>query len=137
MRVQEIMTDNPACCSPDSPVSEAATLMANNGCGELPVTDERGRPIGVVTDRDITCRAVAQGQNGQTPVNGIMSRPVVTTTPETNLEDCCRTLENNQIRRAPVVDGNGACCGVISQADIARYTPESDAGELLYEVSKP
>ena len=66
-----------------------------------------------------------------------MSQPVVTVTLDTVLEDCCDTLEQNQIRRVPVVDENGACCGVVSQADIARVASEARAGHVLREVSRP
>ena len=58
-------------------------------------------------------------------------------TTETALEDCCRTMEENQIRRAPVVDENGSCCGIVSQADIARVGSEKIAGKVLKEVSRP
>jgi CBS domain-containing protein len=119
MQVREIMTENPACCS-----------------GELPVVDERGKPIGVVTDRDIACRGVAQGKRPETAVCEVMSSPVVTATPDTNLEDCCNTLEQNQVRRVPVVDENGSCCGMVSQADIAQYAPEHVA-QIVRDVSRP
>jgi CBS-domain-containing membrane protein len=66
-----------------------------------------------------------------------MSQPVVTVMLDTVLEDCCHTMEQNQIRRVPVVDENGACCGVVSQADIARVASEARAGHVLREVSRP
>lgn len=137
MQVREIMTENPACCAPDTSIKEAARLMVQNDCGEIPVTDERGAPVGVVTDRDIACRAVAQGKSLDTPVSEIMSTPAVTATPETTVEDCCATLEENRIRRAPVVDESGSCCGIVAQADIARNAPEHETAEVVRDVSQP
>lgn len=66
-----------------------------------------------------------------------MSSPVVTTTPEASVEDCCKTLEENQIRRVPVVDESGGCCGMVSQADIAQRASEHEAAEVVREVSRP
>lgn len=137
MQVREIMTENPTCCSPDSSIRDAAKLMVENDCGEIPVLGNRGEPAGVITDRDIACRAVAEGRSPDTPVAQIMSSPAVTVTPETSVEDCCRTMEDNQIRRVPVVDESGACCGIVSQADIARSAKEVETGELVREVSEP
>lgn len=137
MQVREIMTANPACCTPETSMQDAARMMADTDCGEIPVLDEQRQPIGVITDRDIACRAVAQGLDFQTPVRDVMSSPVYTTTPDASLEDCCKTLEDYDIRRVPVVDQNGACCGMVSQADIARNAPEHETAELIRDVSQP
>ena len=137
MHVRDIMTEDPACCAPDASIRDAARLMVENDCGEIPVTDERGAPVGVVTDRDIACRAVAQGKTLDTPVSEIMSSPADTVTPETSLEDCCATLEENQLRRAPVVNESGGCCGIVAQADIARNAPEHETAEVVRDVSQP
>jgi len=82
------MTEKPACCAPDASIRDAARLMVENDCGEIPVTDEAGKPVGVVTDRDIACRAVAAGKSLDTPVREIMSKPVVTVDPDDSVEDC-------------------------------------------------
>lgn len=138
MQVRDIMTANPACCSPETPLQDVAKLMTDHDCGEIPVLDERGRPVGVVTDRDIACRAVAQGKDpSQTTAREVMSAPVVTATPEEDVDDCCHRMEENQIRRVPVVDEAGACCGMVSQADIARQAPEHEVAEVVRDVSRP
>ena len=137
MRVQEIMTRNPACCGVDATVQEAARLMVERDCGEIPVVDSNRKPLGVVTDRDIAARVVAEGKGPQTPVRGAMSTPAVTVTPDTSVEDCCRMMEENQIRRVPVVDEAGGCCGMVAQADVARETSEQTTGELVRDVSQP
>lgn len=137
MQVQDVMTKNPACCAPEATLRDAARLMSDNDCGEIPVIDQDRRPVGVITDRDIACRAVAQGHGPDTPVREVMSNPVVTASPETELAQCCKTLDDNKIRRAPVVDQNGACCGVIAQADIARNATEHETAQFVRDVSQP
>ena len=137
-RVKDIMTLDPACCMPESSLQEVAQMMIDNDCGEIPVVDsvENRKPIGVVTDRDIVCRAVAQGKNTlPMTVRDCMTTPCVTVTPETSVEECVKVLEETQIRRVPVVDVRGICCGIVAQADIAR-TAKKQAGELVAKVSE-
>ena len=139
MRVREIMSDHVVCCTPDTNLRDVARLMTANDCGDIPVVEDGDdrRPIGVITDRDITCRAVAEGRNPlELTAADCMSAPVVTVTPDTVLEECCDTMARNQIRRVPVIDERGACCGVVSQADIARVASEGRAGQVVREVSR-
>lgn len=140
MQVKDIMTPDPACCTPDTTLQRVAELMVEHDCGEIPVVENAAsmKPVGVITDRDITCRAVAKGLNPLTlTASDCMTTPAVTVTPDTPLEDCCRVLEENQIRRVPVVDEGGACCGIVALADIARHAEKRDAGEVVREVSEP
>jgi len=139
MQVRQIMTENPACCGPDASLAEVARMMVENNCGEIPVVHgSDNRPIGVITDRDITCRAVAQGKNPlQMKARECMSTPALTVTPEMSLEDCCRIMEEKQIRRIPVVDERGSCCGIVAQADIALKTPDRQAAEVVRDISRP
>jgi CBS domain-containing protein len=137
MQVREIMSKDPVCCDPESSLRDVARLMVEHDCGEIPVVD-RGKPVGVITDRDITCRTVAQGRNPlELSARDCMSSPVITVTPDTIVEDCCRTMEQHQVRRVPVVDEAGNCCGVVSQADVARKAAKGLVGEMLNEVSRP
>jgi len=95
------------------------------------------RPVGVITDRDITCRAVAKGRNPlEMTVQQCMTTPCITVNTGDNIVDCCRVLEENRIRRVPVVDDQGRCCGIVSQADIARRMDEL-AAEVVRQVSEP
>jgi CBS domain-containing protein len=87
------MTRNPAYCAPEPRLSEAAKLMADHDCGELPVLDEAERPIGVVSDRDICCRGIAHEEGLGAVVREVKAQSAVTTPPETGLHDCFRTLE--------------------------------------------
>ena len=138
MQVKDIMTDNPACCTPETPLRDVARMMVDCDCGEIPVVDTSQRPIGVVTDRDITCRAVAQGKNPlEMTANDVMSHPVITVSPDTDLEDALDTMETHQVRRVPAVDADGKICGIVSQADIARHAPEDETAEMVKDVSQP
>ena len=138
MFVNEIMTQSPACCTPDSGLESVAKMMADNDCGCIPVVDkESGKPIGVITDRDIVMRSVADGKNPlDLTAADVMSESVVTVTPKTTVADCCSVMETNQIRRIAVVDESGACCGIVSQADIANNADQRKTAEVLQEVSK-
>jgi len=138
MKVKEIMSKDPACCTRESSLQDVAILMSEHDCGEIPVVDnmQSKRPVGVVTDRDITIRTVALGKNPlELRARDCMSSPAVTVTPETTVDDCCALMEDNQLRRVPVVDESGCCCGIVSQADIARNS-KKDAGELVKDVSR-
>jgi CBS domain-containing protein len=139
MQVKDLMTRNPACCTTNSPLQEVAQMMVDCNCGEIPVVDslDSMRPIGAITDRDITCRTVAKGLNPLTmTAESCMTRPCVTISADASLDECCKLMEENLIRRIPVVDHNGRCCGIISQADLAT-TVDRIAAEVLRHVSQP
>ncbi|MBV9265255.1 MAG: CBS domain-containing protein [Acidobacteriaceae bacterium] len=139
MQVRNLMTSNPACCTPDTPLKDVAAMMLRCDCGEIPVVDNRNsmRPIGVITDRDITIRVVAEGRNPfDMKTSDCMSQPCITVSQDASIMDCIRLLEEHQIRRIPVVDEQGRCCGIVSQADIARRI-DHHAAEVLKEVSMP
>ena len=134
---RDVMTPDPACCSPNATLDEVARLMIHNDCGEIPVVDASDRPIGIVTDRDIVCRVVAHGKNptGYT-AETCMSQPVVTVPANASVNEVISTMEKHQIRRVPVVDEGGCCTGIISQADLAWEEPEHEVAELVREVSR-
>jgi CBS domain-containing protein len=140
VQVKEVMTNNPVCCEPDTPLRQVAQLMVAHDCGEIPVLDDSRvrHPIGVITDRDIVTRTVAEGRNPlELSARECMTTTVVTITPDRSVNDCCELMERHQIRRVPVVDAQGALCGIVSQADIARRVSERAAGEVVRDVSKP
>ena len=140
MLVKEVMTADPVCCTPDTPIPVVARMMVDNDCGEIPIVEDQASklPVGVITDRDIVCRIVAKGINPLgTIVADCMTKPCVTVTPDMSIEECCRILETNQIRRVPVVDAGGSCCGIVALADVALQTRDSAAGEVVKEVSAP
>ena len=138
MKVKDIMTPDPACCTASSSLQEAAQMMVDYDCGEIPVVDnfDNYTPVGVVTDRDMVCRSIAKGLNPlELQVSDCMSTPLVSVTPEHSLDDCYRLLEENQIRRVPVVDEAGRICGIVALADIAERVSKADSGEVLQQVS--
>ena len=140
MQVKEIMTANPACCTPDTPLREVAQAMVDNDCGEIPIVRSRSDKtlVGVVTDRDIVCRLVAKGRNPlEAKASDCMSSPVVAVRESTQLEECTRIMEDSQIRRVPVVNGGGMCCGIVSQADIAKHGSRRVVADLVKDVSEP
>jgi len=94
-------------------------------------------PVGMITDRDITCRVVAQGKNPLDLTAGdAMTSTVVSVTPTTSLEECLNLMEESQIRRIAVVDDGGIICGIVSQADVARNADGAKTAEVVQEVSK-
>jgi CBS domain-containing protein len=117
------MTPNPACCTPDSTLQEVARMMKDNDCGLIPVVSSLTdmKPVGTVTDRDITIRTLA---NNQDPMKmkaaDVMTSEVATVTPETTLEQCFDVMEDREIRRVLVIDERGRCCGIVAQADVVQ-----------------
>src|SRR5262245_48922761 len=138
MRVNEIMTSDPACCTRDSTLPQVARMMLEFDCGAIPVVEDknRKRPVGIITDRDIVCRTIAQGKVPSRMTAGdCMTPSVVTAHPETDLEECSRLMRSHQIRRILVVDDNHKVCGIVAQADIAKRAPEGETAHVVHDVS--
>lgn len=140
MVVRDIMTTDPTCATPDMLLPEAARMMLEHDCGEIPVVESASSrtPIGVITDRDIAIRAVAQNRNPlDVHVGDCMTQPAVVIGEDASVDDCCHTLEQHRIRRVPVVDARGRIVGIVSQADIARRVSDRAVGQVVFDVSKP
>ena len=140
MQVKDVMTSTPACCTPETSLKEVAWLMVYHDCGCIPVVEdvETMKPIGVITDRDICCRTVAEGLNPlEMTARAVMTTPFISVFPEDSIEDCCRVMEEHKIRRVVVLDSRGACCGVVAQADVALKASERTAAKVVKEVSQP
>lgn len=134
---KDVMTPDPACCTPHTTLDDVAKMMAANDCGEIPVVDAGDCIVGVVTDRDIVCRVVADGKNPMAyTAETCMTGPVVTVRHDTPLEDVVVTMEQHQIRRVPVVDERDVCVGIISQADVSWSTTPRAVADLVREVSR-
>lgn len=137
-KVTEIMTKQPVCVSPRTPLVEVAKLMQAHDCGAIPICGADTFPIGIVTDRDIALRAVAAGKDASTlTAQDVMTAPVTTITEDATIDDCAEALELNQIRRIIIVDRKGRTIGIVAQADIANELKKKAAGELLRAISKP
>jgi CBS domain-containing protein len=141
MKAQELMTGNPACCTPNDPVERAAKLMANTDCGCLPVVSdmESKEIVGVVTDRDLACRCLGEGKGAETPVAEVMSASPSCCTPDSDIDEVERIMAERQVRRVPVVDENNCCVGMIAQADLARADAESSRNvrRTVERISEP
>jgi CBS domain-containing protein len=138
MNVKALMTANPAVCTTDMPVRAVAQMMLDHDCGQIPVVDNgvSRRAVGVITDRDIATRVVAAGKDpAQTTAGDCMSAPCISVANDTSLSDCCLTMESNKIRRVPVIDANGAVCGILSLADVARGGGDAATIAVVKEVS--
>jgi CBS domain-containing protein len=140
MKVQDIMTHDPVCCTPDNTLVEVAKMMKDCDCGAIPVVQDQAsrKPAGIITDRDIAIRAVAAGKDpSRTLAEECMSKSLVTVSPEEDLDECIRLMEKNKIRRVLAVDSQGSVTGIIVQAQIARSTDKSRTGEVVQDISRP
>jgi len=144
MKISEIMSNNPRSVSPDTPVSEAARIMKEEDVGLIPVVERvggaetRGRLIGVITDRDITVRHVAEGRAADAPVSDVMSGGVVSCTPDDSVDTAMELMGREQVRRIPIVDERGALVGVLAQADLTRLSGRDRKVEKTVEqISQP
>ena len=137
MKVKDVMTPNPVCCAPGTTLKEAAQLMDRHDCGAIPVI-ENGKPVGIVTDRDIATRGVARERNvSELTVRDLMTQPVQTVSQDDDLDDCLERMADEKIRRVVVVDESGGCVGIVAQADVAQHARKAQAGEVVREISRP
>jgi CBS domain-containing protein len=141
MKAQDIMSKNPTCVTPDTPVVEAARLMKDENIGVVPVVESTTtrRLVGVITDRDIAIRAVAEGRDGATTsVGHIMTGNVRTSTPSDTVNDVMDLMGREQVRRIPIVDDRGVLVGIIAQADIVLEAKDDKRAEKTVEqISQP
>jgi CBS domain-containing protein len=133
--IKEVMTSDVRACEPNATAVEAAKLMAKKDVGPIPVVED-GRLVGLVTDRDIVVRVIAEGRDPNTTTVGeIASRDLVTVSPDEDLDEGLKLLAEYQVRRLPVVDGN-RLVGIVAQADIARLGKDKQTGEVVEEISR-
>ena len=138
MKARDIMTQNPRVVTPETPVQEAARLMKTEDTGVLPVVEASTsrRLVGVLTDRDIAIRVVAEGRNGAV-VRDVMSPSVRTCRADDDVDDVMRVMADEQIRRIPIVDDAGTVVGIVSQADLVREGPDRRAERTIEQISEP
>jgi CBS domain-containing protein len=142
MKARDLMTgDQVWTCTEATTIAQAARMMAEHDVGALPILDNFGRLSGIVTDRDICCKAVGQGKQLETPVTEIMSRPVHSVHPDADLREIERLMQQYRVRRVPVVDDQQQLIGFISLADMARKAhgilKEHSLAQTLELVSQP
>ncbi len=135
-KVREVMTANPRTIEPTTPILEAARLMRDQDVGPAPII-EGGRVVGILTDRDIVIRVVAEGMDPQATTAGdVASKQLVTIDPEQSLDEAARLMAQHQVRRLPVCEEDGRLVGIIAQADVAIAAPEHETGRVVEEISK-
>ena len=120
MRVHDVMTPDPAFCTPDCTAQEVALLMKGHDCGSIPIVNDRQsrRLVGTVTDRDLAVRGIAAGKGPDTPVRELMTERPVTCGPEDEVEIVREVMVAQQVRRVPVVGENGLLVGKIGRAHV-------------------
>jgi CBS domain-containing protein len=134
---REIMTPNAECIRANQTVTEAARMMAELNVGALPICGEDDRLKGMITDRDIAVKVIAQGKDPNTCTAGELQQgEAVTIGADDSIEELMNTMAQHQVRRLPVIDGH-RLVGIVAQADVARAMPEQRVGDLVEALSMP
>ncbi|HEY6829114.1 MAG TPA: CBS domain-containing protein [Gemmatimonadaceae bacterium] len=141
MKIQDIMTKDPSCVTADASVREAAQVMKREDVGIVPVvqgTSSR-QLVGVVTDRDIAIRCIADGKDGTCRVRDVMSTDdLATCNANDDVDNVMDAMRTEKVRRIPIVDERGSLVGIVSQADVLRKTNDTNrAGETVERISEP
>ena len=136
MKVSDAMTRHVRVASPGDTIRDAARIMADLDTGVLPV-GENDRLVGMITDRDIAVRAVAEGRGPDTPAREVMTPDVRYCFEDDDVDDVIRTMADNQVRRLPVMNRDKRLVGIISLGDLAISQGGQEAGEALGGISRP
>ena len=129
MKASELMTPSPCCASTQDTAGDVARLMRDNDCGAIPVVDENKKVVGMITDRDLAIRALAEGKSGDTKVGELMTASPCCASVDDSVRDIEKLMSANQVRRIPIVDARGCCVGIVSQADLARAAEQENVTE--------
>lgn len=135
--IRDIMTTDVSCCSPQDPIRQAAQIMRDQNVGSVPIVEGK-KLIGMLTDRDIAIRCVAEDLPNTTACQQVMSdRRLVTATPEMSVDEAAQLMADEQVRRLPIVE-NGQLVGIVAIGDLAVHrTLVDEAGQALKEISEP
>jgi CBS domain-containing protein len=135
MKVKDVMHKGTTCVEPSTPVKEIAKRMRDGDVGAIPVKAD-GRLVGIVTDRDITCRALADSGNpAKMTAKDVMTKDVVCCSPDDDVQIAIEAMEAKQIRRLPVTDSHKTMIGMLSLGDISHNVSKELSGEVLRAVS--
>ena len=135
MKIREAMTRDPVTCAPTTPLRLVATVMSDHDCAAVPIV-AAGEVVGIVTDRDIACRAVARGLNAaELPASAVMSSPLVAIHPQKTLDDAVQIMMENHVHHLPVIDDEGRLLGIVAQSDLGRRMSNRELGQLARETS--
>jgi CBS domain-containing protein len=134
--IRDVMTSNPCSIDAKRSVAYAAKMMREEDVGLAPIVED-DKLIGLLTDRDIAIRVVAEGRDpDQVKVRDVASTQLITVDPQQDLDEALRMMAKHQVRRLPVVEEDGRLVGVVAQADIAREGDDSRTGHLVEEISQ-
>ena len=136
MKISEVMTTDVQTINADQTAREAASFMLRAEAGSIPVL-EGDKVIGMITDRDIAVRGVAEGRGPDTPVRDLMSDGIICARDDDNVADVVQRMSAEQVRRLPVLDAEDRLCGIVSLGDLARESRGEDAQQALEGVSQP
>ena len=143
MLAKDIMTRSPSCATTRATLESVAQLMRDANCGSIPIIDETtGKLLGVVTDRDLAVRGLADGEGAHTPVSKLMTLYPFTVGPDDDMAEIEKLMSERQVRRVPVVDAEGRCIGIIAQADLTRaaaktVVSDKEVALVLEKISRP
>ena len=140
MKVREIMSANPTCCTANDSAQSVASMMCNQNVGSIPViADPQSRTLmGMITDRDLCCSVLARGLDPKkTRIQEFVSYSPVSCREGENIDHCERLMQEHQIRRIPVVDGENRVLGIVAQADLALKEKADKVHRTVAEISKP
>ena len=141
MKIQDIMTKDPACVTPEATVREAAQVMQRDDTGIVPVVDGQDdrKLVGVITDRDIAIRCVADGRDSNCRVRDVMSSGHIATCKlNDEVDNVMDAMRTEKVRRIPIVDERGSLVGIVAQADIVRKTRDgAQAEDTIEQISEP
>ena len=138
MKARDIMTANPRVVTANDSISRAAEIMRDSDVGVVPVVEDSGsmRLAGLVTDRDIAVRVIAEGRDGNVNVREVMSSGLATVSPDDDMDQVTRLMSREQVRRIPVCEDN-RLVGIIAQADVAREGSDRKTGDVVEKISEP
>lgn len=140
-KCSDVMTKDPACCEPGDSVSRVAGIMKREDVGSVPVVEshEDRKLIGIVTDRDLVLKVLAEGTDmARATVRDAMTPNPASCRENDPIETAVKLMSERQVRRMPIVDGQGRLAGIIAQADVAtRVSRDATTGELVEAISEP
>jgi len=140
MKVREVMSSKPVCCTPSDTAQRAAKLMRDHNVGSLPVVNDQdgAQLLGMITDRDLCISVIANGLDPKTStIEKVVTANPVTVREGENLDMAEKAMQERQVRRIPVVDGGGRCVGIVAQADLALKDKPEKVHRTVAEISKP
>jgi CBS domain-containing protein len=142
VKVRDVMTPDPACCLRETTARDAAGMMRDYDCGAIPVVEsmERRKLLGIVTDRDLAVRGLAEGKGPDTPVRELMTDAPIGADPDDEIETVREVMIREQVRRVPVLGQDNMLVGMVAQADLAREdaaASDREVGRIVEAISEP